>query len=195
MSSASKDREKWNQRYRAGTHIMMDPDLFLVQAFHDYHFPTFPHGATVLDFAGGAGRHSIFLAQRGWRVTLVDIAEDGINRARQNAGALGSHIHFVVDDLTHFRAAQTQFDVVMVFFYLDRQIFPEIANAVRPGGLLLYKTYTVEQRQLEGGPSDPTRLLDLGELRSLADGLEVLHYRETISDKATAELVARRPRF
>ena len=86
-----------------------------------------------------------------------------------------------------------QFDLVMVFSFLERRIFPEIVKAIRSGGLLIYKTLTLEQLKLEGDPRDPAHLLASGELLRLAEGLQVLHYREEIAKKATAELVARKP--
>lgn len=192
MSSASDEREHWNQRYREKPQAWLDPDPFLAQAFSRYVQPLFPRGASALDLAGGAGRHSIWLAKQGWNVTLTDISDTGIEQARQNAGPFSSHIQFVVDDLTQFRASQTQFDLVMGFFYLERGIVPEIVKAVRPGGFLVYKTYTVAQLDLKGGPKDPLYLLQPGELLLLVEGLQVLHYRETVAEKATAEIVARK---
>ena len=125
-------------------------------------------------------------------MTLIDISETGVELARQKAGPLAPHIHCVVDDLTQFRASQTQFDVVMGFYYLDRRIFPEIVRVLRPGGLLLYKTYTLEQLKLASGPKDASRLLEAGELSRLVAGLRVLWEQETVSEKATAEIVARK---
>jgi 2-polyprenyl-3-methyl-5-hydroxy-6-metoxy-1,4-benzoquinol methylase len=138
--------------------------------------------------AGGAGRHTIWLAQQGWEVTLIDISEPGVERARQSAGSLASHIRFVVDDLTHFKASQTEFearfDIVMVFFYLERKSFPEMVKAVRRGGLLVYKTYLNSQATRL---KNPAHLLGAGELLQMAQGMRVFHYRES---EATAELVA-----
>jgi len=215
-SDSDNERERWNEKYRTASRSRslgsrspdshsdsrsdlrsdlrskIDPDPFLPHAFTEYIRPLFPNGGRALDLAGGAGRHAIWMVKQGWDVTLIDISETGVEQARQNAGPLASHIHFVVDDLTHFKAAQTHFDVVMAFFYLQREIFPELLTAVRPGGLLVYKTYTRAQAELPRGPKDPEHLLDPGELLQLAAGLKVLHYREEVAEKATAELVARR---
>lgn len=194
----SGERERWNRKYRESPGSWLEPDAFLMRAFSEYIRPLFPDGGRALDLAGGAGRHAIWLAKQGWEVTLIDISETGVEQARQNAGPLASHIHFVVDDLTGFTASQTHFekafDVVMVFFFLERKIFPEIVKAIRPGGLLVYKTLTLEQMKLAGGPKDPAHLLEAGELLQLAAGLQVLHYSEEVAEKATAELVARIPR-
>jgi len=202
------ERERWNQKYReksaakmqAGTPRKTMPDPFLGWAFSEYIAPLFPHGGRALDLAGGTGRHAIWLAQQGWQVTLIDISETGVDEARNNAGPLASHIRFVVDDLTQFKAAQIQFgdpsepafEVAMAFFYLERTIFPKIVKALRPGGLLIYKTYTLAQAKLAGGPKNPAHLLAPGELLQLARELRVLHYREVVAENATAEMVARK---
>ena len=196
FSDSDDERERWNQKYREAPGAWLIPDPFLPRAFSEYILPLFPHGGNALDLAGGAGRHAIWLVQQDWKVTLIDISETGVEQARQNAGPLASHIQFVVDDLTCFKAAQTEFEarfeVVMAFFYLERKIFSEIVKAVRPGGLLVYKTLTLAQAKLADGPKNPAHLLQPGELLQLADGLRILHYQEEVAEKATAELVARK---
>jgi len=212
LSISDKEREHWNRKYREAPGAWLVPDRFLARAFAEYILPLFPQGGAALDVAGGAGRHAIWLAKQGWEVTLIDISETGVEQAQQNAGTLASHIHFVVDDLTHFKAAQTyfetsrgtssetwsetslkiSFDVVIAFFFLRREMFAEVVRAVRPGGLLVYKTYTRVQTKLPSGPKNPEHLLAPGELLQLASGLNVLHYREEVAEEATAEMVARR---
>jgi 2-polyprenyl-3-methyl-5-hydroxy-6-metoxy-1,4-benzoquinol methylase len=151
MASSLDEREHWNRKYREAPEAWIEPDPFLPSAYSEYIRPLFPNGGSALDLAGGAGRHSIWLAKQGWEVTLIDISETGVEQARWNAGALASQIRFVIDDLTGFAVSHTQFDMVMAFFYLDRQIFPEVVKAIRPGGLLVYKTLTMEQMELPGG--------------------------------------------
>lgn len=189
------ERKRWNRKYREAA-APSTPDPFLMRAFAEYILPQYPQGGRALDLAGGAGRHAIWLAKQGWKVTLIDVSERGVEHARQNAGPLASHIQFAVDDLTRCKASQTEFesafDMAMVFFYLDRNSFPEIIRAIRPGGLLLYKTCTSAQARLPGGPKNPAHLLESNELLQLAGGLQVLHYREEGAKRATAELVARK---
>ena len=135
LSISDNEREHWNRKYREAPGSWLVPDPFLPRAFSEYILPLFPRGGSALDLAGGAGRHAIWLAKQGWEVTLIDISETGVEQARQNAGPLASHIRLVVDDLTHFRASQTEFevafDVVMAFFYLKREIVSELVTAVQ----------------------------------------------------------------
>src|SRR5579862_8311325 len=213
-SKSESDRERWNRKHHEsllGSRDLVSsaPDALLDEAFAKYVLPQFPNGGTALDLAGGSGRHAIWLAKRGWHVTLIDVSDVGVEQARQNAGPLASSIRFVVDDLTRFRASQTRlsgarfsqtrfdqtmFDLMIVFYYLERQIFPEILNALRPGGLLIYKTHIrssprdvpsddLPQTNLTQGPKNPAYLLAPGELLRLVDGMRIMHYREDLSGR------------
>ncbi len=192
MPSSSGERERWNRKYRDSPGSQREPDPFLPLALSEFVRPLFPVGGRALDLAGGAGRHAIWLAKEGWEVTLIDISSAGIQQAQRNASTLALHVHCVEADLSCFKAPQRQFDLVMGFFYLERRIFPEVVKAIRPGGLLIYKTLSRAQPELPRRLKDPAYLLGKGELLRLADGLQVLHYREQIAEKATAELVARK---
>jgi tellurite methyltransferase len=185
-------RIEWNQRYDQGSHASLDPDPFFVRAYREFVEPRFKYVGRALDLAGGLGRHALYLAERGWLVTLMDISDVALKQARRQAEQADLHIFAEQVDLTDAQLPEDAFDLIVVFFYLERNLFPQIAAPLRPGGMLIYKTYTEEQQKLSGGPLHPMHLLQSGELRSAFPELEVLHYNETVTDKAVAELVARR---
>lgn len=187
------ERSVWDRRYREGSHASLDPDSFLTETYKKFIEPLFPKGGAALDLAGGLGRHSIWLAQRGWHVTLTDISEVGIAKARANAGSLATKIEFQALDVSNFDAGKQQYDLIVVFFYLERKIFPELVKALKPGGLLLYKTYTRLHPKLGRGPTHPMHLLEENELLRAFTGLTVLHYHETVRDRGVAEFVGRKP--
>jgi SAM-dependent methyltransferase len=162
-----------------------------------------PHGS-ALDVAGGAGRHSIWLAQRGWRTRLLDISDVGVKLAERNASrALGPVrkeflLSVEVADLNQMQDfGVEQYDLVLVFFFLQRELFPALIKALKPGGVLLYKTYTTDQLRFAGGPlksgpSNPQFLLKPNQLLHAFQSLRVLDYHETLRDKGVAELVAQK---
>ncbi len=146
-----------------------------------------------MDVAGGQGRHALYLAERKWQVTLLDISEVAIQQAHSRAADRGVQIDSAVAECTEFDLGREQFDLIVVFFYLERDLFPTLFAALKPGGFLIYKTFTVEQRDLPGGPTKTEHLLKPNELLWAFGQMHIVHYRETIAEeRATAELVARR---
>ncbi|HKV92079.1 MAG TPA: class I SAM-dependent methyltransferase [Candidatus Angelobacter sp.] len=193
------ERAIWNQKFSEKSHASLEPDPFLVSAYDEL-LSGLPAG-TALDVAGGAGRHSIWLAQRGWHARLLDISDVGIGLAERNASrSLGPIrkeflIHAEVADLNRMQSfGVEQYDLVLVFFYLQRELFPALISALKPGGFLLYKTYTTDQQNLSDGPHNPVFLLKPNELLHAFQSLRALHYHETAQNKATAELVAQKPK-
>lgn len=199
MPKANPERDRWNRRFAEGSHVSEVPDTFFVDAYQEYVDPllTESTGKMALDIASGPGRHGLWLAERAWRVTLVDIAGQAFDHARRRAAGRNLAVEFQECDLDAVQSAQSvgwasRFDLVVALFYLQRDLFPVLADALAPGGLLIYKTYTTLQRRFPGGPTNPAFLLEPGELRRAFPSLSILYYRETIRDRGVAELVARK---
>ncbi len=182
----------WNQRYAEGSHASTEPDEFLLRAWQEHVQPCFPAPGSALDVAGGLGRHALWVAAQGWQVTLVDASEVALTKAQAAAKQRGLRLDLVLSDLRRYDFGRERFDLVMAFFYLERALFPALAGALRPGGILLYKTYTCEQLQFGRGPRNLEHLLRPKELEHAFPTLRVLDCRETVSDKAVAEFVGQR---
>jgi SAM-dependent methyltransferase len=88
---------------------------------------------------------------------------------------------------------ESQYDLVAVCFFLHRPLFPVLRRALRPGGLVVYKTYSADQLKYPGRPRHRMHMLEHNELlREFAD-FRVLHYTEEWDGKGTAALIARKP--
>ena len=187
------ERELWNAKFREGSHSSLEPDPFLVWANEKFIAPAFPRPRRLIDVAGGVGRHAIYLARKGWDVTVLDISESGLKLAEQRAAEERLMVTLVETDLDefHLNKSSAQFDVVLVFFYLQRELFPALERLLRPGGLLIYKTHLHSATNTRG-PTHPAHLLERGELRNAFPMLEVLYFRESIDQRSTVELVARK---
>ncbi|HXE90580.1 MAG TPA: class I SAM-dependent methyltransferase [Terriglobales bacterium] len=189
---SDKDRG-WDQRYSEDAHGPSQPDDFLLRAWNEHILPRFPVPGSALDVAGGLGRHALWVASQGWQVTLVDSSEVAIARAQAAAAQRGLMLNAVAADLRRYELGNSRFHVILVFFYLERALFPALENALCPGGILLYKTYTREQLRFAGGPRNPEHLLTPGELGRAFPRLQVLDHRETLTERAVAEFAGLRP--
>jgi len=189
MKEAEQEREEWNRRYGRGEHLERNPNDFLAEAYGEFVPPRFPSPGTALDVAGGTGRHAIWLVQRGWEVTLVDVSDVGVKMALEAASSAGVTIRAEAADLRTYDFGRERFDLILVFYFLERALFPVLTATLNPGGLIIYKTYTRDHRKFRAC-SHPMYFLDPNELRGAFPGFDVLHYGES---EGMAELVARKP--
>src|SRR5262245_3082903 len=131
MSNA--DREKWDAKYAGGEVAPSEPSEVLVRLAG--YFPT---KGRALDVAGGAGRHAIWLAQRGLDVTLADVSAAGLAIAKQRAAAAGVEIETLQIDLEEEELEAGPFKLVVSLFYLWRpRLITRIPRLLAPGGTLV----------------------------------------------------------
>ena len=180
------DRDRWNAKFLAGEAQLTEPDPLLVEACVGI-----PPG-TALDLGGGAGRHAIWLAKNGWRVTLADVSDEGLTLAEMKASTAGVTLTRRRETAAETvawarRPGSPRFDLVCVFLFLVREEFPALPDLLAPDGLLVYKTYTAEHPRFQQGHS-LRFALDPGELSRAFPPLETVVSRET---NGMAELIAR----
>jgi SAM-dependent methyltransferase len=153
-----------------------------------------PQGGTVLDVACGQGRHAILFASAGFEVLGVDHDDSKVAALHTAAQRAGIALRTEVLDLEQERVdlGNEAYDVIVVVHYLHRPLFPRILDALRPGGILLYETFTVDQAQ-RGRPTNPEFLLEHDELPQLVAPLEVLRQRDgDFEDRCVAAVAARK---
>jgi len=172
----------------APVHHREEPSPVLVEHVH-----LLPKGR-VLDLAMGRGRHAIYLAARGFTVEGIDASEESVRWCQQAAAKRGLALEAKVVDLTRYRIPPSSYDVVVCFYYLQRDLVPQIKAALRPGGVLVYETFLVDQHLKFGHPRHREYCLEGNELLRLFGDLHLIYYREGFIEerKATASLVARR---
>jgi 2-polyprenyl-3-methyl-5-hydroxy-6-metoxy-1,4-benzoquinol methylase len=184
------DRERWNEKWRARAGELVPPSSFVLAASD-----LLPTRGRALDVAGGAGRHAVWLARRGLDVTMVDVSDAGLDRASARAASAGLTMRFLRADLDADELPGGAWDVILVHHFLCRSLWPALAAALAPDGLLLLCQPT--RHNLERHPSPGLRfLVEPDEMAGFARsaGLEVVHERTGWTDdgRHEAELVARR---
>ncbi|MCF6157837.1 MAG: class I SAM-dependent methyltransferase [wastewater metagenome] len=185
-----RDRQFWDRRYNTEEYIYSkEPVEFLKE-----HVDILPKGK-ALDIAMGEGRNAVFLAKNGFEVDGCDISEVAVRKARKLAEEHDVKIHAFVADLEIYELPENTYDVIVCFYYLQRSLVPQIKKALKPGGVVVYETYTVENLECGyKGPKNRNYLLEPNELLDLFSDLNIVFYREIVLDnkKAIASLIARK---
>lgn len=183
-----ESRRRWESRY-SEAHGIPAPSAFILD-----HAGMIGH--RVLDVAGGSGRNALFLARRGCDVHLIDIAYVALHQAVTGARAERLAVAAIQADLEAWPLPAEYYDTVINVRYLQRSLFPALKTTVRPGGLVLFETFLIDQQRI-GHPRNPAFLLQPGELRQTFAEFEIIEYREGLLDGEApaylAQLVARRP--
>lgn len=144
------------------------------------HAPRVRDGGIVLDVAAGSGRHARFFGERGHPVVAVDRNVSGLADLAELPEA-----QIIQADLEAHGWPFTaeRFDGIIVTNYLHRPLLPLLADALSPGGVLIYETFA-EGNQRYGRPSNPDFLLREGELKEVyAPLLTVLEYEHGYVEK------------
>ncbi|MGC2854517.1 class I SAM-dependent methyltransferase [Novispirillum sp. DQ9] len=134
-----------------------------------------PAGGTVLDVACGGGRHARALLERGHVLTVVDKDTGHVADLAARAEVVTTNL----EDGSPWPFAGRTFDGVVVTNYLHRPLFPALAQALEPGGVLVYETFARGNEQF-GRPRNPAHLLEPGELLGAFPGLQVIAYEAGI---------------
>ncbi|MBY5993550.1 class I SAM-dependent methyltransferase [Ferrimonas balearica] len=173
-------------------HTNPHPSALLAQAQ-----PHLPRGEAVLDLACGRGRNGLALARVGHPVWFADRDAEALAQVQQTLTQERLSGVIWQRDLEAQRRplGSRRFGAILVFNYLHRPLLPQLVDALAPGGVLVYETFTLANRQF-GRPNNPDFLLQPTELQQAFASLEHIHYREGVESdprRAIAQLIARKP--
>jgi SAM-dependent methyltransferase len=171
--------EKWQSRYATGdAGAKREPDPLIVLAAN-----TLPAGHAI-DLACGAGRHSLHLASRGWRVSAID----GAPAALALFDAAGIEKQCL--DLETSRPSLAA-DLVVCTFYLDRGLWPHMkANAQAVAFVL-----PTQDDDPAVTPMNPAYLARAGELDQAFQGWRIVRsaQRKSPGSRRVIEFLATAP--
>ena len=181
------DLAGWESMYRSGERGSEDaPTTLLIETL-----PTLSPGS-ALDLACGTGRNALFLAVKGWKTTAIDGSETAIQVLRERAAERGVSVETQVADLTSsaFKLPKDTFDLIVIAYYLQRDLFQQLSTALRPGGVVLAIVHTPEP-----GETPTVKRAAPGELLQFFAGWKILHWyegpsRDPAHRRPVAEIVA-----
>jgi SAM-dependent methyltransferase len=180
---SKQDRIKWNQRYAEGSYNKNNP----VTLVEDW-LPRLPVGR-ALDVACGAGRNAILLAQAGYHVDAIDISYEGLNLAREAAEKQGLSINWIEQDLDQPYMFDTDYDLIIVMWYVNPGLISRLCDCLAPGGYLLCEEHLITDEEVIGPTSSDYRVAP-GDLLETVSGVDVLLYEESIELNSDGERVA-----
>lgn len=187
--NAESERQRWDRKYAAGEGpAHFEPKPFLTEHCH------LLTGGRVLDVGCGFGGNALYLASLGYQVDAVDVSGVALARATTEAKRRDLQVQFVQADLGRWWLRPAHYDLIIVFYYLNRELMYGVAAGLRPGGLLFQANRN--RRFLEVRPGfNPDYLLEPGELRRLAldAGLKILYYSDgSPGTEHSSQLIAQR---
>lgn len=174
----------WEEHYAHAVEINFTPAPLLIEAAE-----MLPPGR-AMDLASGPGRNALYLAGLGWSVVAVDASAAAIRVLRDRAAALRLSIDTHVADLDAgaFRIEPGAYDLISDFFYLQRNLFSQIKQGVRPGGVVVAEIHLRDDQ--------PHRfVLEPGELWAEFHGWKIHSYsegRQARHSRPSARIIARR---
>lgn len=195
------DAQDWDERYRSSELVWGAPPNPVVVEFA----ASLPPGR-ALDLGCGEGRHSLWLATRGWQVDGVDFSEVALDKARQVASRAPrmsrDRLHFTRADVTQL-SSDARYDLVLaVFLHFPppqrRTLIDNAINSLKPDGILIFLGHdSTNPEHGTGGPQDPEILYTPTDIvDDIAGRLEISvaerRHRETDSGTAIDALVVAR---
>ena len=193
----------WEQRYGSEEFVFgTEPNDFLRDNVKSL------GSGTVLCLAEGEGRNAVFLAERGFTVSSVDLTEAGVAKTHRLASERGVIVDAMTGDLTNIDLGVEKWDaIVSIFAHLPPMgridLHRRVVAALAPGGIFLLEAYTPDQvGRGTGGPQVVEMTMTLDGLREELAPLEILHGMELVrpviegpghtGDGAVVQIIARK---
>ena len=163
---AQADKQRWDEKHQKN--MMPQEPIKLLQEY--VHLAT---GKQALDIACGNGRHSKYLVSHGFKVDALDISSVAIEQLQNMEHVTAKEVDF---DTYHLE--QNKYDLIICTYFLERRLFPQMIEALKPHGVLLIETF-LHHNDNERIPSNPAFRLDAGELKlTFANTCELIHIKE-----------------
>jgi SAM-dependent methyltransferase len=187
------DSALWDRKYEAGLPSLTKPDPFFVSAYERLVHPSFSKPGLALDLAAGLGRHTLWLANKGWKVSAVDVSEVAIRKLGHAAGQLKVNMNLLAIDAAEYFFEPAAFDLIVLFYHLDRSLFSKIVAALNPGGLFICKMAVQWNSETAFDNKGNFKPLDRNEFLSLVPGLQVIdHHERSVRERGVVEFAGRK---
>jgi SAM-dependent methyltransferase len=153
------DSQQWDERYSSTGFVWATgPNQFVAAELADL-----PPGRAI-DLAAGEGRNTVWLAERGWRVTAVDFSRVGLDKGRALSASRGvpdGQVDWIVADLCDYQPEPGGYDLALIAYLqvgakVRATVLRRAAAALAPGGTAFIVAHDLTNlTEGAGGPQDP----------------------------------------
>ena len=148
----------------------------------------------ALDIAMGKGRNAVYLAKLGFEVEGIELSAESIAECKKMAEKEKVQLKITEGDLEKIALPGDRFDLVICFFYLQRDLFPRMKAALKKGGFLFYETFLIDQHEQYGAPRRAEFCFGHNEMLNAFREFRVHYYEEGRGegDKFTSRIIAQK---
>jgi len=183
-----RDKERWDSKYDSEVYLFGEKPI----AFLEDNVALLPRGR-ALDVAMGEGRNGVFLARHGFDVLGLDISQKGLDKAHKLAAKFNVNIETRVVDLETHILEKNAYDVILCTYYMQRDLFLQFKDALKPGGMVLIETYNQDDVAKYGNIPEKWAL-KTNELLETFRGFKIIRYQAYDSGReAYSSIIAQKP--
>ncbi len=184
--TVNPDIQQWNEKYKGqnrGGSLVVNPvgEPELVDCL-----PLLQGTGLAMEIACGKGENALYLASLGYQVVACDGAQSGLTICQRSASRLDLPVYPLQCDLETIVLPESRFSLISVVRYLQKSLFGRIISALKPGGLVFYKTFNINLLANKPG-FNPDYLVQIGELNEIFSSFEILASDFNAKGVATAE--------
>jgi SAM-dependent methyltransferase len=177
------EKEDWNETFKLSNNFKKEPNQLLIDTVKGI------KPGSALDVGMGQGRNAIYLASQGWKVTGVDISDEGIKIAKDEAAKRKLKLDAIQADVHAWDPGKDKWDLVTMIYAGDEATLVErLKPAIKKGGLFVLEYFhaqpETEKFGAGGWPSGALKVL-------FGDGYDILRDDE-VEDIADWSLTKRK---
>ncbi|MEK4556243.1 class I SAM-dependent methyltransferase [Jeotgalicoccus sp. FSL K6-3177] len=177
----------WDEKFKTDEYVYgVEPNEWLRSVLNEQ------TDKDIALLAEGEGRNAVYLAKLGNKVTTYDFSKEGIEKTKRLAESEDVDVDTHLQDITVKNVLPREsYDIsASIFGHVPEsgkyEMFANLIECVKPGGLIIFEFYSVNQLEYKtGGPKDITMLYEVDEIKSYLEdfSLEVISLKEVVTER------------
>lgn len=177
----------WDEKFKTDEYVYgVEPNEWLRSVLNEQ------TDKDIALLAEGEGRNAVYLAKLGNKVTTYDFSKEGIEKTKRLAESEDVDVDTHLQDITVKNALPREnYDIsASIFGHVPEsgkyEMFANLIECVKPGGLIIFEFYFVKQLEYKtGGPKDITMLYEVDEIKNYLEdfSVEVINLEEVVTER------------